>query len=349
MDYPNDTINSRKQKHLNYKERVKIQIRLTDGWSAYRIAKELGRASNTIRNEIKRGTVPQVKQGKRVMMYFADTGEAIYNKHRQFCCPKFKRLKCRFFIDYVCEKVKTQGLSVDACIGNVLVTGKFKREEMVCTKTFYNYIDLCLLELRNIDLPMKLRRKNKSKHVRRNKRRLGTSIEDRPADIETREEFGHWEIDTVIGRKTKEDGVLLTLTERKTRNNIIMKMEGKTSCCTMSVLENLQMEFGSSFDKVFKTITSDNGQEFADLSMLEEYLDTKVFYAHPYSSHERGTNERHNGLIRRFIPKGDPINNYSLCDIAAIGDWCNQLPRKILGYLTPAELFEKELDIIYAA
>lgn len=349
MDYPNNTINSRKQKHLNFEERITIQIRLNDGWSAYRIAKELSRASNTIRNEIKRGTVPQIKQGKRVMMYFADTGEAIYSKHRQFCCPKFKRLKCRFFIDYVCEKVKTQGLSVDACIGNALATSKFRRDEMVCTKTFYNYIDLCLLELRNIDLPMKLRRNTKNKHARRNKRRLGRSIEERPASIQTRDEFGHWEIDTVIGMKTKEDSVLLTLTERKTRNNIIMKMEGKTSCCTMSVLGRLQMEFGSSFDKVFKTITSDNGQEFADLSMLEESWKTKVFYAHPYSSHERGTNERHNGLIRRFIPKGTPINEYSIYDICAIEDWCNHLPRKILGYLTPAELFDRELDIIYAA
>ena len=349
MDYPKDTINSRKHKHLSLGERITIQIRLKDGRSPYSIAKELGRASNTIRNEIRRGTVPQIKQGKCVMVYFPDTGEAIYNKNRQLCCPKFKRLKCRAFIDYVCEKVKTQGLSVDACIGNALVTGKFKREETVCTKTFYNYIDLCLLKLRNIDLPMKLRRNNKNKHVRHNKRRLGRSIEERPAGIEKREEFGHWEIDTVIGRKTKEDAALLTLTERKTRNNIIMKMKGKTSCCTMSVLENLQIEFGSSFDKVFKTITSDNGQEFADLSMLEEYLNTKVFYAHPYSSHERGTNERHNGLIRRFIPKGNSINDYSLYDIAAVEDWCNQLPRKILGYLTPAELFEKELDIIYAA
>ena len=150
---------------------------------------------------------------------------------------------------------------------------------MVCTKIFYNYIDLCPLELRNIDLPMKLRRNNKCKHVRLNKRRLGRSVEERPADIETREELRHWEMDIVICRKTKADSVLLTLTKRKTRNNIIVKMEDKARHCTMSALKNLQSKFGNGFDKILKSITSDNGQKTADLSLLEESLNTRVFYA----------------------------------------------------------------------
>ncbi|WP_286673886.1 MULTISPECIES: IS30 family transposase [unclassified Clostridium] len=99
------------------------------------------------------------------------------------------------------------------------------------------------------------------------------------------------------------------------------------------------------FSKVFKTITSDNGSEFADLSTLEADTDTNVYFTHPYSSFEQGTNERHNGLIRRFIPKG----KYSLDDIAFIEEWMNTLPRKILNYKTPEELFEMHLDEIYAA
>lgn len=349
MDYPNSTINSRKQKHLNFEERMTIQIRLKDGYSPYKIAKELNRASNTIRNEIKRGTVPQLKKGKTAMVYLADTGEAIYLKHRNNCCPKFKRLVCNEFIEYVCTQMKQADWSADACFGNALQTCIFKREDMVCTKTLYNYIDLGFLEIRNVDLPMKLRRNTKPQRVRSNKRKLGTSIEERPEHIITREEFGHWEIDTVIGTKDKSDSVLLTLAERKTRTYLVRKISSKTASAVITELANFKEDFGDRFSQVFKSITSDNGLEFSELHKLELQSDTKIYFTHPYSSYERGTNERHNGLLRRFIPKGTPINNYSIDEIAMVEEWCNTLPRKILGYRTPEELFEQQLDVIYAA
>lgn len=348
MDYPNNTTNTRKQKHLNLEERITIQLRLKDGYSPYQIAQELGRASNTIRNEIKRGTVSQIIQGKKVEAYFADTGKAIYDKHRKNCCPKFKRLACNDFINYVCEHMKNYSWSVDACFGNALQAGSFKRKEVVCTKTLYNYIDLGLLEVKNVDLPMKLRRNTKPRRVQTNKRKLGTSIEERPEAILKREEFGHWEIDTVIGTKDKNDSVLLTLAERQTRHYMVRKIASKTAEAVQKELLNLKEYFGDKFNQVFKSITSDNGLEFAELHKIEEKLDVKVYFTHPYASYERGTNERHNGLLRRFIPKGDAINNYNRDEIAFIEDWCNTLPRKILGYRTPEELFEKQLDSIYA-
>ena len=106
-----------------------------------------------------------------------------------------------------------------------------------------------------------------------------------------------------------------------------------------------------SFPRYSRAITGDNGQEFADLSTLELITSTnsKIYFTHPYSSFEKGTNERHNGLIRRIIPKGSQIVKYTLDDIAFIEDWCNMLLRKILGYKAPFELFEAELDIFYAA
>ena len=97
-----------------------------------------------------------------------------------------------------------------------------------------------------------------------------------------------------------------------------------------------------------KTITTDNGSEFAELSKLEEASKTLVYYAHPYASWEKGSNERHNRLVRRFIAKGKRISDYGLDAIVRIEDWCNNLPRKILGYKTPDELFEAKLDEIYA-
>lgn len=348
MDYPNNTTNSRKHKHLSFEERMTIQIRLKDGFSPYKIAKELNRSSNTIRNEIVRGTVTQIRQGRKVELYLADAGERIYLQNRKYCCPKLKRLSCNDFVSFVCRTMKLNKWSVDACVGYAILNQLFTRCEMVCTKTLYHYIDLGLLEIRNVDLPMKLRRNTKPQRVRTNRRILGTSIQERPTSIDCREEFGHWEIDTVIGTKDKHDSVLLTLAERKTRHYIVRKIESKTSHAVLKELTCLKEYFGEHFNQVFKSITSDNGQEFAELSKIEQESCVKIYFTHPYASCERGTNERHNGMLRRFLPKGVAINGYSTEDIAFIEDWCNTLPRKLLKYRTPEELFEDELDIIYA-
>lgn len=348
MDYPKITTESRKHKHLSYEERMTIQIRLKDGCTAYRIAKELKRPINTVINEIKRGTVPQIIQNKKVMIYLADAGEAIYNRNRKHCGRKFKRFICSDFIDDVCEEIKDKNWSVDAAVGFTIKSGKYSQEDTVCTKTLYHYIDLGLLEITNLDLPLKVRRSTKPKRIRHHKMKLGTSIDERPKSVDTREEFGHWEIDTVRGLKSKEDNVLLTITERQTRNSIIRLIPSKTADAVKKALEEIKTLFGSKFSQVFKTITGDNGLEFAELSTLEKDTETKVYFAHPYSSHERGTNERHNGLIRRFIPKGVQISKFDIEYIAFIEDWCNQLPRKILGYQSPEELFDEALDIIYS-
>lgn len=103
MDYPNNTINSRKHKHLSFEACMIIQICLKDGFSTYQFAKEIGRASNTIRNEIVRETVTQIIQGRKVEGYLADTENSIYLKNRKHCYQKFKRLSCKFFTEYVCK------------------------------------------------------------------------------------------------------------------------------------------------------------------------------------------------------------------------------------------------------
>ena len=195
---------------------------------------------------------------------------------------------------------------------------------------------------------MKLRRNTKPSKVKKHKKKLGKSIAERPSNIDNREEFGHWEIDTVAGEKSKDDCVLLTILERKTRNAIIHKIASKTAEAVTEALNEIRNIYGDKFSHIFKTITCDNGSEFADLSILEAETDTKVYFTHPYSSFEKGTNERHNGLIRRFIPKGKRISDYSSDDITYIEEWMNTLPRRILNYKTPEELFEMHLDEIYA-
>jgi len=154
----------------------------------------------------------------------------------------------------------------------------------------------------------------------------------------TREEFGHWEIDTVVGRRSNDEG-LLTLTECKTRQELVIWLAHKDSESVQTAMKELKQRVGSSFAKVFRSITADNGSEFADLSTLLAPWNCQVYFSHPYSSWECGTNERHNGLIRRFIPKAKSIRNVSNAFIRKTQDWCNLLPRKILDYKTPQECF----------
>lgn len=160
---------------------------------------------------------------------------------------------------------------------------------------------------------MKLRGNTKTKRIHKNKRILGQGIEERPAEVEQRQEFGHQEIDTVVGKKDKKDEVLLTLTERKTREELIFRADGKNSQAINTIIKQLRHKYGIPLHQIFKTITSDNGFEFAELSLSVQDEKTTVYFTHPYCSSERGTNERHNGLIRRFIPKGKAISSDFFC------------------------------------
>lgn len=108
----------------------------------------------------------------------------------------------------------------------------------------------------------------------------------------------------------------------------------------------MQQEFGSLFSAVFKSITFDNGVEFANCEEMEKQNRTKIYYAHPYSSWERGTNENWNGIVRRFIPKGSSFDHLNDFDIIRIQNTINNLPRKRFNYKTPQDLFIKELEAI---
>ena len=200
---------------------------------------------------------------------------------------------------------------------------------------------------RNHNLLEKLKRNTKAQHIRKNKKKLGRSIEERPKEVENRQEFGHWEADLVVGQKSGNDQVLLTLVERKSREYWMFPIKNRHADSVMEAFHVLQKTYSEHFNQVFKTITIDNSSGFSRLSELEELSETLVFYTHPYTSCEKGTNERHNGIIRRFIPKGKRISDFDVDYIADIEIWCNSLPRKILNYRTPDEVFEDELDLIY--
>ncbi len=331
--------------HLSYEERMTIQIRLKDGWSARRIAKEIGCAPNTVCNEIKRGTV-SLYHG-HVQRYKAAAGQEVYMTNRQHSCRNKDYLEKQDFIQFVETQFFREDWSLDACVGSALKSGLFTRDQIVCTRTLYTYVDLGLIGIANHNLPEKLRRKTKSSHTKKNKRILGRSIEERDESIQSRDEFGHWECDLVLGSKTKDDQAILSMLERKSRNFFMIPIAGKSADAVMDAFTNLRQMYAEHWDQVFKTITTDNGSEFASLSSLEEISGTKVYYCHPYTSCEKGSVERHNGIIRRFMPKGKRMDSYTADEIGRIELWCNGLPRKILNYRTPEEVFDEEMDQIY--
>lgn len=335
-----------KGKHLTYDERMLIQIRHKDGNHSIReIAREIGCATSTVSNELHRGTV-SMYHGE-VKRYKASEGQKAYEENRLASCRHYEYLQKSDFIAYVTKHFFEDHWSLDACVGNALTKGGFDRSQIVNTKTLYNYVDLGLLSIKNIDLPEKLARNAKKERNHVNKKNLGRSIEERPKEINTRQEFGHWECDLVLGAKSNNDQALLTLLERRSREYLIIPLRDKSSASVMDAFEKLKADYSEHFSEVFKTITTDNGSEFSDLSKIEVTTSTLVYYAHPYSSCEKGSVERHNGLIRRFIPKGKRIDSLTSDQISDVETWCNNLPRKILGYRTPDELFEAELDKIY--
>ncbi len=124
--------------------------------------------------------------------------------------------------------------------------------EMVCVKTLYNYVDSMLLALRNIDLPLKVRRRKRRHNVKECLKHLGRSIDERPTEITDRSEFGHWEIDTVVGSKSKSDNVILTLVERLTRKYIAIKIEGKTTSSVSKAMEYLKITMAISLARYSK-------------------------------------------------------------------------------------------------
>ena len=145
-------------------------------------------------------------------------------------------------------------------------------------KTLYRYVDLGLMGTRNHRLPEKLRRNTKTRRVRENKKKLGRSIKERSKDVDTREEFGHWEADLVIGQKSGSDQVLLTLAERKSREYWMLPIKNREADSVMEAFQVLQETYSEHFGEVFKTITTDNGSELSRLSELEELAETLVYY-----------------------------------------------------------------------
>jgi len=353
MKPKNCTTKNKKYVHLSERDRYKIEGLLEGKKNVEEISIILGRDRSTIYREIKRGTVKRLQYDlSEKKQYRANRAQADYesqgqNKERSLKIGKDKELE-----EYIRDKMLKDKFSPDAIIGEIKLKG-LKFEGMITTKTLYNYIDAGFFAgISNKDLWQKRQKKKRGyKTVSRinTKNKDCRSIEDRPKKINNRLEYGHWEGDSVKGRQGSKTS-LFTLTERKTREEIIIKLEQATQECIKEALDALEKKYGAQFKIKFKSVTFDNGVEFLNWKYLEVSIlvvgrqRTTIYFAHSYSSWERGTNENQNRMIRRFVPKGADIADFSDRDIQKIEDWMNNYPRKILGYKTANQVAQECLQ-----
>ena len=206
------------------------------------------------------------------------------------------------------------------------------------------------LHLTNRNLPRRGKKvKRRYRRVRKSYRTRGKSIDQRPMEANERSEFGHWEMDCVESWRGGRS-CLLTLVERQTNYSLNFKLLSQSQKQVKKQLDRMERKLGRpAFSRVFKSIAVDNGSEFLDIQSLMSSLFAKkkpraeIYYCHPYSSYERGSNEQMNGQIRRFIPKGMDISTVSKGQVREITNHLNTYPKRSLEGKTSEQLFHQEL------
>lgn len=340
----------RKNKHFTYKERLRIEVMHKEKVGTLEIGEAIRCSQRSIQRELQRGKVTQL-DGSTWIYYESYSADISQNRYEQLGQSKGPALKIGYdfeLCEYIEEQIIEKRQSPDAVIGRIKMAGLVFKTRL-STKTLYRYIDQGIFSrVTNQHLIYGKRKQSvKTRTARPSYRNIkGRSIEERSEVVNERSEAGHWEMDCVVGGKGTGSAVLLTLTERQTRKELIIKLPRKTQAAVVVALDVLERQMGrKQFAHTFKSITVDNGCEFLDYAGIERSNKSKhkartmVYYAHPYSSWERGSNENMNRMIRRFIPKGTDISKLGKREIKRIQDWLNTYPRKILNYRTPSEAY----------
>jgi IS30 family transposase len=306
-----------------------------EGLSKKEIAKRLDKSERTIRREINRGlTINLTSELEVINIYSADIAYDEYKLHLEAKGQELKIGSNIKLVKKIEKMIKEEKKSPE------VIAFELKKEGLIeiSARTIRNYIyDGKVFDLTEEDMIYNKKHKSKNKERRIAKHTPpDKSIENRPKEANDRSEYGHWEGDLVIGKR-KKGYVLLAFTERMTREEIIIKIKGKNNEYVVKAINGLERKFGQRFYTKFKTITFDNGIEFMDYAKIEKSCirkgkRTNVYYAHPYCSGERGSNENNNRMIRRWIPKGTTIDTVSNEFIKQIEDWINNYPRAMFGY-----------------
>lgn len=306
------------------------------------ISRQLGFCKQTIYNELRLGAVQVVRYingiQRDVIEYSAQKADRIHT-HNQ--AAKGKPLKIGNHHAYA-QRLENlmKGVQPDGTIDRrkryspAAALAQAQREGYpvtVCTATLYSYIDNgVFLQVTRQDL-WAPRRKRAYRRIQRIAHPQLPSIANRPQAINDRAEPGHWEMDLVIGRAGSRPA-LLTMTERITRQEIIVKIPDKTSKSVLRALASVKTPI--------RTITTDNGTEFLAYNQIKATIPglQEIYYCHSYASWEKGTNEIHNRMIRRWYPKGTDFSQITQDELDNLTEWLNHYPRRILGWKCPADL-----------
>lgn len=345
-------------KHFTYEQRVRMDALIRVKWPRGKrinfaeLGRLMGKARTTVRREYARGGVVNKDSHERWFnTYSAEAGQQDANARGQDKGPRMRltnRAAARFE-----ALVTAEHLSPYAARAVMVREGL---SGIPCVRSLYNAVASGLLGITRKSLPYK--RDGKRKAAASGKRmaytiRAGKSIAERPPEADGRLEYGHWEMDTVVGCAGGTPFCLLVLTERMTRRQIIIRLPCRTQKSVVRALDRLERRQDNIF-ATMKSLTCDNGCEFLDSASIERSAlsrgtsRTSLYFAHPYSAFERGGNENANRIIRRFIPKGSDIGDFSLRQIQAIEDWMNRLPRESLGGKTAAEAQQEQLNKLVA-
>jgi len=318
-------------RQLTLQKRYHISALRKSGMSQKEIAKEVGVHPSTISRELKRNSIEGVYNAEK-----AQIKTVLRHKQKKKATvwtPSTER--------YVREKLKLDWSPEQ-------ISGRMKREgkRAISHESIYRYI--YANKVNGGTLYRHLRHKNRKYHKRgrsyssRGILKNRTMISQRPKVVEQKRRIGDWEIDTVIGKQHK--GALVTVVDRHSKFTLIAPVASKHADGVCKALLKLL----EPVKEITKTITSDNGKEFALHETVAEKLDAKFYFANPYHSWERGLNEHTNGLIRQYLPKESELEHISVKEITMIQNRLNHRPRKVLGYKTPHEVFfqmlVKELD-----
>ena len=358
MNYSNSTTNQTKIKEkrtfnqLNYVDRINIEKLIKDSQrtdyngpkiTCRYLASKIGCSYVTISRELKRGLFKELINGKYVLKYIAQyaiSNRKLTSKRSHY---RTKLLKGCEELKYISRCLKNSE-DVYSAIQNW--NHSHSTPFPVCEKTLYNYFHKRMIK------GIKPYRHYKIKENIQKMAQKGPNISERPFNANDRSEFGHWEGDLIVGSRGASKQCLLTLIERQTRVYLAVKIDSKHMTSVINGLNKIEQLLGKDdFKEIFKTITFDNGREFNDFHGMESSIDgvslrTKVYYANPYHSWERGSNERGNRMMRKFIPKGTDISKVSenfiynaLCKI-------NYQRRKIFNGESPMDMIKKLGDRI---
>lgn len=350
--------NKRKFKQLTFTNRLQIETMLKLKTPIRVIADTLGVHISTIYREVKRGVYDRkiIKKdfyGDDILTYIRtyspDIAEEKYQYNLKSKGAPLKIGNDIAFANYIEKRIVEDGLTPLAVLGEIKAKN-LNFNTSICVNTLYRYIYngvFLNLSMKHLMFSSKKReRKNKKLTILKAPR--GLSIEQRPEEVYQRNTFGHWEMDCVLGKR-ESSKVLLVLTERLSRKELIFPMKNQTAKNVVHCINILERKYGKLFSSVFKSITVDNGGEFADYINLErssfgKRKRTTVYYCHPFCSSERGTNERMNREIRRKFPKGSDFSKLTTSDVKSVESWLNNYPRAVLNYQTPDSVFNKFLS-----